>query len=141
MTTMSPVALANNLNRRDNMGELRKAQWKELLHISCLIISSLLPPSLFFPHAYHLPLSSFYSLMFLSNELHFHSLHIYLLPFFFPHVHYLPIFLLFFPSLFVVPIPLTLTLPTSLFLLFFPMHTIYPFPFCFAFFFWTNSTP
>jgi len=26
MTTMSPVALANNLNKRDNMGELRKAQ-------------------------------------------------------------------------------------------------------------------
>jgi hypothetical protein len=24
MTTMSPIALANNLNRRDNMGELKK---------------------------------------------------------------------------------------------------------------------
>jgi len=26
MTTMSPIALANNLNKRDNMGELRKTQ-------------------------------------------------------------------------------------------------------------------
>ncbi len=26
MTTMSPVALANNLDRKDNMGKLKKAQ-------------------------------------------------------------------------------------------------------------------
>ncbi len=133
MTTMSLIAVANNLDWRDNMGEFKKTQWKELykisfLHISCWIISYLLPPSLFFPHAYHLPLSSFNSLLFLSNALHFHFLQVYLLPFFFPHVHCLSIFFLFLPSLFVVPIPLSFTLPTSLFLLFFPCILFTPFP-------------